>query len=164
MKQSIMYSTMAVLGTVTIGSISAFTIFYNKYKDKDQALNGINEEKKFVTITMIPDSDPTHNVTKIYDVQENEKTLADLLLHHASDFVLAPNTGFGRYLTSVFGIAASSSASEYWSLGSPSYISHHPNALDKKSPNGVQEAFLNVGVSGIQLTFSEYFNLKLSHY
>lgn len=164
MKKSIIYSTMGVLGTITIGSIAAFTIFYNKYKDNSKALEGINEKKKFVTITMIPDSDVTHTVTKVYDVQENEKTLEDLLLHHSSDFALAPNTGFGRYLTTVFGIEAHSTSNQYWSLGSPSYISHHPSAIDIDNPHGVQEGYLNVGVSGIQLTFSEYFNLKLTNY
>ena len=159
MTKPIMYSTMAVLGSVAIGSVTAFGIYFNKNKINQTALAGVNEKQKFVAITIHPDNDVTHQVSKIYDIADGEKTLGDVIAHHASDFTFSQTKSMGILVSGIFGQIAS--GGKFWALTSHSYVLHHPEAAADSSMFPRANS-LSTGVSGVSLNFSEYFDFYLT--
>lgn len=162
MTRPIVYSAIAVLGSVTIGSVAAFGIYFNKNKTNQTVLENKIEEHRFVSITMIPDGDVTHQVNKIYDLTPEDKTLEDLMKHHSTDFTLQNDPNFGSYLKGVFGKQADS-AHEFWALTSHSYVLHYSDALDKSGTYSTANT-LTTGISGVHLDHSEYFKIILTRF
>lgn len=159
MNKKIMYSTMGILAVASMGSMAAFGVYQNKYHTAQVALDGINEGAKFVAITSHVGTD---EFTKIYDVQDGEKTLQDLLLHHSSDFKMsAPYGSMGRMTKGVFSPTSPHALYTplvgWWTIKSDTYISHHPEA---DGSNGVpaDKGNLAYGAVGLYLTFSESFD------
>ena len=162
MTKPIMYSIMAVLGTIAIGSSTAFGIYFNKNKINQTSLDNMTANHRFVYITMIPDGDVTHQINKMYDLQPEDKTLEDLMKHHSADFTIQNDPSFGSFIKGVFGKQADTSQ-EYWALTSHSYVLHHPSALDTSGSYANADS-LTTGISGVKLNYNEYFKLILTHF
>ena len=165
MNKKIMYSTMGILAVASMGSMAAFGVYQNKYHTAQVALDGINESAKFVAITSHIGAD---EITKIYHVQEDEKTLQDLMLHHSSDFNLSAPGTLGRSITGVFSPTTPNTiqntiGKHWWEIKSMTYVSHHPEA-DGRVKYGMSKDSLAYGIAGIYLTFSESFDLYYSTY
>jgi len=159
MKNWIIYSTGAILGSVAVAGVSVSAVYYTKYKTTNDGLKDLrakNNQHLWVDIYSYPSEDATVPTKhKLYEVKNNELTLADLMLDHSDDFSLSAPGGFGRFVNSVFGVTVKKP--EFWELVSPSYILQHPDK-NGGGPQSKIDGALNVGVSSVTLTENQIFS------